>query len=187
MTQLVSRIKTFVYPCIFCIVSFIECFASDKSTPVKSWIEIRDAGIVKQNFDYSCGAASLATLLSILSTQNNTSLASAYTEAQILKLIERNDASSFADLKRVAALLGFKAVGYKVTMKQLDALKVPVIVYLEHFKNPHFSVLKHTRKDYIYLADPAWGNLKFTRMQFFKKWAKVDKKYGWILALTRFN
>jgi predicted double-glycine peptidase len=30
---------------------------------VKSWTEFRDENLVKQQYDYSCGAASLATVL----------------------------------------------------------------------------------------------------------------------------
>ena len=34
--------------------------------PIQSWKTLRDARVVQQDFDYSCGAASLANLLSEL-------------------------------------------------------------------------------------------------------------------------
>ena len=41
-------------------------FATQNATfriPIKSWKTLRDTRIVKQDLDYSCGAASLVTLL----------------------------------------------------------------------------------------------------------------------------
>ncbi len=37
--------------------------AFTESVPVNSWTEIRDQGIIKQRFDYSCGSAAVATVL----------------------------------------------------------------------------------------------------------------------------
>ena len=123
---------------LWVILNTSKIFSFEKLTHINSWQEIRDKGVVKQQLDYSCGAASLATLLGLLSTLENSNSSQTYTETQILKLIKRKDASSFADLKRVAEYLGYRAIGYKVTLNQLTALKIPVIVFLEHFKNPHF-------------------------------------------------
>lgn len=52
--------------------------------PVKSWKALRDAEVVKQNLDYSCGAASLATLLNGFYGQG-------VTEEALLKAMDKGD------------------------------------------------------------------------------------------------
>ena len=45
---------------LWCIVSFnASGFVKAKA----SWVSFRDSNIIKQGFDFSCGAASLATIL----------------------------------------------------------------------------------------------------------------------------
>ena len=62
------------------------------SVAVQSWKDRRDAQIVKQDLDYSCGAASLATIL-------NGFYGEAITEAQILKAMNKEDGmASFSDM-----------------------------------------------------------------------------------------
>jgi predicted double-glycine peptidase len=64
---------------------------------VKSWKSIRDSRVVKQDLDYSCGAASIATLLSEY-YQRPTS------EKEILDLLvaetDKKGAASFADMEK---------------------------------------------------------------------------------------
>lgn len=43
--------------------SLVFTHSARVAAPVKSWKTLRDDNIVKQNLDFSCGAASLATLL----------------------------------------------------------------------------------------------------------------------------
>ena len=53
---------------------------------------IRDQGIIKQDLDYSCGAASIATLLNGYFQQN-------ITEEQVLKIMDKGDLmASFDDM-----------------------------------------------------------------------------------------
>ena len=62
--------------------------------PVKSWKTLRDARVVKQDLDYSCGAASLATLLNEFYAQNTT-------EAALLEAMDKGDGrASFDDMQR---------------------------------------------------------------------------------------
>ena len=170
---------------MFFVISTSDSLAFSQKEHLKSWQEIRDYGVIKQQLDYSCGAASLATLLSLQPNLENDLKSNSYSETQILKLIKRKDASSFLDLKRVAKKFGYKAIGYKVNFDHLLALKVPVIVYLEHLNNPHFSVLKSLDTTFVSLADPAWGNLKLTHAQFLKKWTKNKFKTGFILVVFK--
>ena len=104
--------------------------------PLKSWKTLRDERVVKQDLDYSCGAAALATLLSEYYRQP-------VSEAELLKAMDKGDGrASFEDMQRALPAFGFKAQGFAASYAQLARLKMPVVVYLKHRKDDHFSVLR---------------------------------------------
>ncbi len=136
--------------------------------PVQSWKTMRDARIVKQDLDYSCGAASLATLLNSYYGQN-------VTEEAILRAMDKGDGrASFADMARALAQFGFKAQGFAATYEQLARLRMPVIVYVKHRKDDHFSVLRGIGGDTVWLADPSLGNRTYSKAQFLAMWQTRD-------------
>jgi predicted double-glycine peptidase len=145
---------------------------------IKTWKDLRDKNIVKQDFDYSCGASSLATIL-------NQFYGDSVTEQEILKRIDKKDASSFADLKHVAEELGYKAEGYSVNLSHLYALKIPALLYMNHKGNDHFSVLRGLNKHTVWLGDPSWGNAKINIHRFLTMWkTRKDKNlYGKMLVI----
>jgi predicted double-glycine peptidase len=73
-------------------------------------------------------------------------------------------------MTRALPLFGFKAEGFAANWDQLTRLKIPVIVYLKHRKNDHFSVLRGINKDTVFLADPSMGNRTYSRHQFLAMW-----------------
>jgi len=132
--------------------------------PIKSWKTMRDARIVKQNQDFSCGAASLATLLN---EQYNKKV----TEEEILKAMNKEDGrASFEDMANIMPQFGFKAQGFAASWEQLTQLHVPVIVYTKNRKEDHFSVLRGISDNTVLLADPSLGNRTFSREQFLSMW-----------------
>lgn len=141
--------------------------------PVKSWKRLRDDRVVKQDLDYSCGAASLATLL-------NNFYGLDVTEEAILKVMDKGDGrASFEDMARAPAQFGFKAQGFAATYEQLARLKMPVIVYVKHRKDDHFSVLRGIDGETVWLADPSLGNRTYSRSQFLAMWqTRQDRDDG---------
>jgi predicted double-glycine peptidase len=136
--------------------------------PVKSWKTLRDAGIVKQDLDHSCGASSLATLLNNLYGQN-------VTEEALLKAMDKGDGrASFADMARALPQFGFRAQGFAASWEQLVRLKMPVIVYVKHRRVDHFSVLRGIGNDTVWLADPSLGSRTYSRAQFLAMWQTRD-------------
>lgn len=132
--------------------------------PVKSWKTLRDARIVKQDRDYSCGAASLATLLNEFYGQG-------LAEETLLKAMDKGDGrASFEDMQRALPQFGFKGQGFAASYEQLSRLRMPVIVYLKHRKDDHFSVLRGISGDTVWLADPSLGNRTYSRAQFLDMW-----------------
>jgi uncharacterized protein len=135
---------------------------------VKSWKALRDAHVVKQDMDFSCGAASLATIL-------NEFYGSPLTEQQILKDMNKQDmVANFEDMAKVVKLYNFKSGGLALSYDQLAKLTVPVIVYLQYRGSDHFSVLRGISDTHVQLADPSWGNRIFSRPQFLAMWETRD-------------
>nr|WP_298079410.1 C39 family peptidase [uncultured Cardiobacterium sp.] len=149
---------------------------------VKSWKAMRDAGIVKQDYDFSCGAASIATLL-------NRQYGLTYSEKEILELLSKEAQetwkASFADMQKIMPSLGFRAEGYAVSFEQLQQLRAPVIVYLRYRNNDHFSVLYGIDGETVLLADPSLGHVSLSRAQFLDAWKTRDSHLsGKILAIV---
>ena len=154
--------------------------------PLKSWKDLRDENLVVQRFDYSCGSAALATLMSygygrpigereILAAVFETLTGDQETARRIKGL-------SLLDLQRVAEANGFSAQGFKIKPDQLSALKGPVIVFISPGGYDHFAVLKGVRGDRVYLADPSRGNLREPAYRFLDSWLGDDGK-GIIFAI----
>ncbi|KAB7572137.1 peptidase C39 [Verminephrobacter eiseniae] len=141
--------------------------------PLKSWKTLRDERIVKQDLDYSCGAASLATLLNSHYGQN-------LTEAALLQAMDKGDGrASFEDMARALPQFGFRAQGFAASWEQLARLKMPVVVYVKQRKDEHFAVLRGISSDTVWLADPSLGNRTYSRAQFLDMWqTRADAEDG---------
>ncbi|DAB30646.1 MAG TPA: hypothetical protein CFH84_02940 [Sulfurimonas sp. UBA12504] len=129
--------------------------------PIKSWIEFKNDKLTRQNYDYSCGSAALATLLShyydanisekmilesVLEAKGITK------EASELENQEGNNELSFYNLSQYASSHGFKAVGIALGMEELKKLQIPVIVFVKIRKQEHFTVLKKMDEKYAILC-----------------------------------
>lgn len=146
-------------------ISSFERFVD--SIPIQSWSERRDTGMAKQQFDYSCGAASLVSVLTHY-------YGVATDELEIVDRIGLKGAFSMTDLARVAEEYGFKPVGLALDYETLMRFRRPVIVYLDYWDDGHFSVLRAIDRHGVWLADPAWGNTRMRRERFEQFWQTRD-------------
>ena len=155
---------------------------------ISSMRALRDAGVVKQAHDYSCGTASLATLLKY-------GLNDAVDERTLLRAVlqplspdqvvalQKTGLSLF-DLQKLAESRGHKAQGFRLHKSQLVNLSFPVIVFIRPHGYEHFAVFKGLRRDRVYLADPSLGNVRMPLYRFLEMWA--DKMgIGVIFAVER--
>lgn len=134
------------------------------SVPIKSWKTLRDDRIIKQDLDYSCGAASLATVLNSYYGKN-------VTEEQLLHAMDKGELrASFEDMARALQQFGFKAQGFAADWEQLALLRMPVILYVQNRKTDHFTVLRGINADTVLLADPSLGNRTYSKEQFLRMW-----------------
>lgn len=147
--------------------------------PVRSWKSLKDDQVVKQDYDYSCGAASLATILSSFYQHR-------ITELEVLRDMELQDSmASFADIANVSGKYGFVARGISTNYDSLLKLKIPALVYLQIKRDDHFSVVRYADEHNVYLADPSWGNWVVSRSQFEKYWytSLDDGTHGRLLLI----
>jgi predicted double-glycine peptidase len=141
-----------------------------------SWKDIRDRNVVKQNRDYSCGAASLCTLLQYYWGDKVNEQKVLNSLDAMLKPAERRDrikeGLSLTDLRRVSVKLGYVASIGTLTFEQLSQSKIPVLVPLTIGKFNHFAIYRGSDGFYVYLADPARGNVRTRIDEFLKQWQK---------------
>jgi len=146
--------------------------------PARSMKDLRDQNLVRQRFDFSCGAAALATIIRY-------GLGEEVTERQVLeelfdllseeeKTAVRETGFSLLHLQRVAQARGFNAQGFRLEPEQLVMLGGPVIVFIEPRGYQHFAVLRGMRGDRVYLADPSRGNIRMPVYKFLESWVQDD-------------
>lgn len=139
--------------------------------------QLRDLNVVKQQLDYSCGSAAMATLLRYYFGDQTSEQAildklfAPLNEKQ--KKIKAKRGFSLLDLRNVAQGMGYDAAGFKLPAHQLARLSAPVIVHLEAEGYKHFAVLRGMSWRRIYLADPARGNLRMSLDRFLSEWTGV--------------
>ena len=135
---------------------------------VNTWKALRDFRIVKQQLDYSCGAASMATIL-------NEFYGMSVTEKDVLNRMGATDRSSFQQLADVAPSYGVRAGGLMLSFDDLKQLKIPAIAYVQYRGEDHFTVIRGIRRDgVVHVADPSWGNRQLTAHQFRRMWEAPD-------------
>jgi uncharacterized protein len=153
---------------------------------VKSLRDLRDAGVVKQGYDYSCGAASLATLLTFGlndPVSENTLLRELISPLPPDRLAAlQHDGLSLFDLQRLAQARGHKAQGFRIGSSQLGKLSYPAIVFIRPHGYRHFAVFKGLRGGRVLLADPSLGNIRMPLYRFLDMWA--DKAGRGIIFLV---
>jgi len=167
---------------------FLDSSLELKKRDISSWIELKNRNLIRQRYDYSCGSASLATILKYFYNQN-------IDERDILKdiLNQKRDKKSyryvglsFLDLENFVKRVGFKAIGLSLNIDSLKSLKIPVILYIRVRDDSHFTVFKGINDNFVYLADPSFGNIKI-RLSKFKEMfylANGKNRAGRILAIV---
>jgi predicted double-glycine peptidase len=68
--------------------------------------------------------------------------------------------------------LGYVASIGTLTFEQLSQSKIPVLVPLTIGKFNHFAIYRGSDGFYVYLADPARGNVRTRIDEFLKQWQK---------------
>ena len=143
----------------------------DVLMPVTSIRQSRLAGTLLQQYDFSCGSAAIATLLTH-------QYGYAMTEATVFDYMFRNgdqkkirtEGFSLLDMKRFLLAHGFEADGFEQSLDKLTEARVPAIVLINENGYRHFVVVKGLRGDRVLIGDPASGTRALSRASFMASW-----------------
>lgn len=162
--------------CATSLLAFSWSAAHAEERAVKSLLEMRQANVVIQKWDLSCGAAALATLLKYQHadpvTEREIALSLMKREEYIKNphLVRIREGFSLLDLKRYVDMQGYAGKGFgKLQLKDLLA-KAPMIVPINTKGYNHFVIFRGMRGDRVLLADPAWGNRTMRIDEFTQRW-----------------
>lgn len=139
--------------------------------PVASIKEMRFQTTLRQQYDFSCGSAALATLL----THH---YGYPVTEQQVFEQMFvhgdrariRKEGFSLLDMQRFLAARGFRADGFRLPLQELIDAKLPAIVLVADHGYHHFVVIKGVAGQRILLGDPAKGTRVVSRGEFDAIW-----------------
>jgi len=75
--------------------------------------------------------------------------------------------SSLLGLSEAVENMGFRSLGVKLTYTKLLEVPLPCIL---HWNKNHYVVLYKIKKDKLYISDPAYGLITYTKKKFIKHW-----------------
>ncbi|MDE2594612.1 MAG: C39 family peptidase [Burkholderiales bacterium] len=141
------------------------------AVPVTSVHASRLARTVRQQYDFSCGSAAVATLLThhydhAVSEQEVFEAMYARGDQQKIQ----TEGFSLFDMKRYLQDQGFEADGFEQSLDKLAQARVPAIVLINEHGYNHFVVIKGVKEDRVLIGDPASGTRSMAREVFEASW-----------------
>jgi len=133
--------------------------------------ELRFLNTTRQQYDFSCGSAALATLLThhyAYPVNETVAFQSMWEHGDQNKI--RREGFSLLDMQRYLATIGFKADGFRQPLEKLFEAKLPAIVLVNEKGYNHFVVIKGAADGRILLGDPSSGTRAITREHFEEIW-----------------
>lgn len=148
-------------------------FDGHYSIKVSSIVEQRFKSIYKQQYDFSCGSATLASLLSFHYDD-------VVNELSVFKdMFEHGDQEkikhqgfSLLDMKHYLARRGYQANGFKISLEQLSSAKIPAISIINNNGYMHFVIIKASNDTEVLVGDPAIGLKSIKKDKFEEMWGK---------------
>jgi predicted double-glycine peptidase len=111
--------------------------------PVHSLKELRFLSTTRQQYDFSCGSAALATLLThhySYPINETTAFQAMWEHGDQAKI--RREGFSLLDMQRYLATIGFKSDGFRQPIEKLFEANLPAIVLVTEKGYNHFVVIK---------------------------------------------
>jgi uncharacterized protein len=133
--------------------------------------EARFTRTLRQQFDFSCGSAAVATLLKYhygVPVGERDVFTSMYQRGDQKKI--RKQGFSMLDMKQYLGRLGFTADGFELPIERLATEKVPAIVLLSDRGYKHFVVVKGVIRGRVLVGDPAMGTRAIPLQRFRRLW-----------------
>lgn len=140
---------------------------------VDSLRTMRFREVVPQQYDYSCGSAALATLLSYHYARPTSETETFDGMFQVGdQALIREQGFSMLDMKQyLAREHGLASDGFRLGLDDLAQLGVPAIAMIETEGYRHFVVLKGLRANQVLVGDPALGVQRYSHREFETVWS----------------
>ncbi len=141
------------------------------SVPIMSLKEKRWTNVVRQQYDFSCGSAAVATLLTYhyeAPIDEATVFEEMFAHGDQAKI--RAEGFSMLDIKQFLDRRGLKSDGFRMSLDKLAEIGVPAIVLINVGGYRHFVVIKGIESKRILVADPAFGTTIWPRDRFEAAW-----------------
>lgn len=138
---------------------------------VTSVKEARFTTTRRQQYDFSCGSAALATLLTNHygePVDEKVVFAQMFEHGNQAKI--RKEGFSMLDMKHFLETRGYKSDGFELPVDKLASEGVPAIVLLSERGYRHFVVVKGLARGRVLLGDPAMGTRAMSMQRFQKLW-----------------
>ncbi len=139
---------------------------------VRSFKEQRFSSVMQQQYDFSCGSAAIASLLTYHYDHEVTEqevFSGMFSLADPEKV--RREGFSMLDMKRFLESEGYQADGFRMPLTGLrDKVRLPVIVLLNLNGFRHFVVIKGISENEVFVGDPARGLKAYSRVEFEDYW-----------------
>jgi predicted double-glycine peptidase len=167
------------------------------SMPIVSLKESRYRATVRQQYDFSCGSAALATLLThhyAYPVSEQQAFAEMFAGGDQRRI--RKEGFSLLDMKRFLAAHGFTADGFQQPLDSLAKAGLPAIVLVAEHGYRHFVVVKGVRDGRVLFGDPSGGTRALSRAAFEAIWlnqllfvihgraakARFNERSDWVVA-----
>ena len=124
---------------------------------------------VRQQYDYSCGAAALATLLTYHyrdPVREDRIFHEMWENGDQDKI--RREGFSLLDIKQYLEAHDYSADGYEAPLDKLAEVGIPAIALIRENGYNHFVVVKGVRNGQVAVGDPSAGAKIFSRQAFEK-------------------
>jgi uncharacterized protein len=151
-----------------------EATGANYSVQVMSWADIPFRTVVRQRYDFSCGSAAVATLLTYhygRPTSEQQPFAYMW-KAGDQKVISKAGFSMY-DMKLYLESVGLKSEGYRMNVDGLRKSGRPAIVLLDLNGYKHFVVVKGVQGNKILVGDPIRGLSQYDAKDFEKSWNNI--------------
>ena len=138
---------------------------------VTSLKEARFKATTRQQYDFSCGSAAVATLLTYhydYSVTEKSVFEEMYARGDQAKI--RREGFSLLDIKTYLNAHGFQANGFALPLSKLLESGLPAIVLIAEKGYHHFVVIKGMRDGRILMGDPSSGTRAVSRENFDSIW-----------------
>ncbi len=133
--------------------------------------EARFRNTIRQKYDFSCGSAAVATLLSYqygYPVDEQSAFVQMYAHGNRQKI--RREGFSLLDIKRYLQSNGFDADGFQLPLEKLQQEMLPAIALIDEKGYHHFVVIKGLRGGRVLIGDPAVGTRSVSVAQFDRVW-----------------